>query len=68
MSSVTQLEEARKKVLKDQAEQAGVSTGLIKRVRAFTGATFAQTMILRQMQEGYIALGDLSTFARHRLI
>jgi hypothetical protein len=51
--------------MKDQAYQAGVSTGLIKRVREFTGATFAQTIILGQLQEGEIALSDLATFARH---
>jgi hypothetical protein len=50
--------------LQDQANRAGVSTGLIKRVREFTGATFAQTMILGQMQEGEIAMSDLASFAR----
>jgi hypothetical protein len=65
MSSVTQLGEAIKHVLKDQAERAGVSTGLIKRVRDFTGSTFAQTIIMGQMQEGHISMSDLAVFAKH---
>ena len=46
MNSVTQLGKAIKSVLQDYANQAGVATGFIQRVREFTGATFAQTMIL----------------------
>ncbi len=46
MNSVTQLGEAIKSVLQDYANQAGVSTGFIQRVREFTGATFAQTVVL----------------------
>jgi hypothetical protein len=64
VNSVTQLEKAIKSVLQVHANQAGVSTGLIKRVREFTGATFAQTMILGQMQEGEIAMSDLASFAK----
>ena len=63
-NSVTQLGKAIQSVLQVHANQAGVSTGLIKRVREFTGATFAQTMILGQMQEGEIAMSDLASFAR----
>jgi hypothetical protein len=47
-SSVAQLAKAIKKVLQDFADQAGVATGFIKRVREFKGSTFAQTMILGQ--------------------
>ena len=64
VNSVTQLVKAIKSVLQVHANQAGVSTGLIKRVREFTGATFAQTMILGQMQEGEIAMSDLASFAK----
>ena len=64
MTSVTQLGKAIKSVLQDHAKQAGIATEFIKRVREFTGATFAQTMILGQMQEGEIAMSDLATFAR----
>lgn len=64
VNSVTQLGKAIKSVLQVHADRAGVSTGLIKRVRAFTGATFAQTVVLGQMQEGEIALSDLASFAR----
>ena len=64
VNSVTQLGKAIQSVLQVHANQAGVSTGLIKRVREFTGATFAQTMILGQMQEGEIAMSDLASFAR----
>src|SRR5437660_11322303 len=63
-TSVSQLAEAIKSVLHNHADQAGVATGFIQRVREFTGATFAQTMILGQMQEGEIAMSDLATFAR----
>ena len=63
-TSVPQLGEAIKRVLQDRANQLGVSTGFIQRVREFTGATFAQTMILGQMQEGEIAMSDLASFAR----
>ncbi len=65
MNSVTHLGKAIKSVLQDYANQAGVSTGFIQRVREFTGATFAQTVVLGQMQEGEIAMSDLSTFARN---
>ena len=64
MNSVTQLVKAIKSVLQDHANRSGVSTGLIKRVREFTGATFAQTVVLGQMQEGEIAMSDLASFAR----
>jgi len=63
-NSVTQLGKAIQNVLQVHANRAGVSTGLIKRVREFTGATFAQTMILGQMREGEIAMSDLASFAR----
>src|SRR5947207_15364924 len=45
-NSATQLGKAIQSILQVHANRAGVSTGLIKRVREFTGATFAQTMIL----------------------
>ena len=64
MNSVTQLGKAIQSVLQDHANQAGVSTEIIKRVRELTGATLAQTMILGQMQEGQIALSDLAAFGR----
>jgi Transposase DDE domain len=64
VNSVTQLAKAIQSVLQVHANRAGVSTGLIKRVREFTGATFAQTIILGQMQEGEIAMSDLASFAR----
>src|SRR5215469_18456448 len=64
MNSVTHLGKAIQSVLQGHANRAGVSTGVIKRVREFTGAKFAQTMILGQMQEGQIALSDLASFAR----
>lgn len=63
-SSVSQLAEAIKSVLQDHAGRAGRATGFIERVRAFTGETFAQTMILGQTQEGEIAMSDLASFAR----
>jgi len=64
MSSIAQVGEVIKKVLQETADQAGKTTGFIKRVRAFTGATFAQTMILGQMQLGEVSLSDLAQFAR----
>jgi hypothetical protein len=64
VNSVTHLGKAIKSVLQDHANRAGVSTGLIKRVREFTGATFAQTIVLGQMQEGQIGMNDLSIFGR----
>ena len=64
MNSVTQLGKAIKSVLQDYANQAGVATGFIQRVREFTGATFAQTMILGHMQVGEIAMSDLASFAK----
>jgi len=63
-TSVPQLAEAIKSVLQSHANRAGVATGFIQRVREFTGATFAQTMILGQIQEGEIAMSDLASFAR----
>jgi hypothetical protein len=65
VNSVAQLEKALQSVLQIHANQAGVSTGFIKRVREFTGATFAQTVILGQMQEGEISMSSLSMFARN---
>jgi hypothetical protein len=64
MTSVSQLGEIIKSVLQEKAEQAGKTTGFIKRVRAFTGASFAQTMILGQMQLGEVSLSDLAQFAQ----
>jgi hypothetical protein len=63
-NSVTQLAKAIKTVLQSHADQAGKVTGLIKRVREFTGSTFAQTIVLGQMQEGEIAMSDLASFGR----
>ena len=65
MTSIPQLGEITKKVLQETADQAGKTTGFIKRVREFTGASFAQTMILGQMQLGEVSLSDLTQFARH---
>ncbi len=65
MTSVPQLGEIIKRVLQEEADKAGETTGFIKRVRAFTGATFAQTMILGQMQLGEVSLSDLAQFARY---
>jgi Transposase DDE domain len=65
MTSVPQLGEIIKRVLQEEANQAGKTTGFIKRVRAFTGASFAQTMILGQMQLGEVSLSDLAQFARY---
>lgn len=65
MSSVTQLGEALKQVLNDQAKRSGASTGLIKRERELTGSTFAQTIILGQLQEGQRTMNDLAVFAKH---
>lgn len=65
MTSVPQLGEIIKKVLQETADQAGKTTGFIKRVREFTGASFAQTMILGQMQLGEVSLSDLAQFAKH---
>jgi hypothetical protein len=52
VNSVTQLGKALQSVLQIHANRAGVSTGLIKRVREFTGATFAQTVILGHRPRG----------------
>lgn len=65
MSSVAQIEEILQMVLKDAANQLGKSTGFIKRVREFSGSTFAQMMILGQMQPENVALSDLAHFATH---
>lgn len=64
MNSITHLGKAIQSVLQDYANQAGIATGFIQRVREFTGATFAQTVVLGQMQEGEIAMSDLASFAR----
>jgi hypothetical protein len=68
MTSVPQLGEIIKRVLQQEADRAGKTTGFIKRVREFTGATFAQTMILGQMQLGEVSLSDLAQFARYRSV
>lgn len=65
MSSIPQVGEIIKQVLQEKANQAGKTTGFIKRVREFTGASFAQTMVLGQMQLGEVSLSDLAQFARH---
>src|SRR6266571_4692325 len=64
-TSVPQLAEAIQRVLQSHADQIGKETGFIKRVREFTGSTFAQTVILGQMQEGEIAMSDLAMFGRN---
>lgn len=65
MTSVPRLGEIIKRVLQEVADKAEKTTGLIKRVREFTGASFAQTMILGQMQLGEVSLSDLAHFAKH---
>jgi Transposase DDE domain len=65
MSSIPQVGEIIKQVLQKKANQAGETTGFIKRVREFTGASFAQTMVLGQMQLGEVSLSDLAQFTRH---
>ena len=62
MTSIPQLGEIIKRVLQEEADKAGKTTGFIKRVREFSGATFAQTMILGQMQLGEVSLSDLAQF------
>src|SRR5258708_33484398 len=65
VSSVSQIEEILQSVLKEGADQLGKSTGFIKRVREFRGSSFAQMMILGQMQPENVALSDLAHFATH---
>jgi hypothetical protein len=65
MTSVPQLGEIIKRVLQEWADQAGKRTGFIQRVREFSGATFAQTMVLGQMQLGEVSQSGLAHFARH---
>ena len=65
MTSVPQLGEMIKRVLQEEADKAGKTTGFIQRVREFSGATFAQTMILGQMQVGEVSLSGLAHEASH---
>jgi hypothetical protein len=65
MESVTQIKEFLQHVLQAGAREDGKATGFIQRVREFDGASFAQMMILGQMQEREAALSDLAHFVRH---
>lgn len=65
MNSVTQIEELLPRVLQEGADEDGRSSGFIKRVREFRGSTFAQTLILGQMQEKEASLSELAHFAQY---
>lgn len=65
MESVTQIKAFLQNVLQVGAREDGKATGFIQRVREFDGASFAQMMILGQMQEQDVSLSGLAHFARH---
>ena len=65
MESVTQIETFLQEVLQTGADADGKSTGFIKRTREFQGSSFAQMMILGQLQRADAALSDLAHFVTY---
>ena len=57
--SVTQLAASMQKVLSEDAEQLGRSTGFIQRQRKLSGSVFAQTLVLGWLAKPDASLSDL---------
>ena len=65
MESVTQIETFLQEILQKGADADGEATGFIKRKREFQGSSFAQMMILGQLQTADAALSDLAHFVKY---
>ncbi len=63
MVTITQIAAAMQKVLGETANQLGRTTQFIKRERKFSGATFAQTLVLGWLANGNASLGEMNQAA-----
>src|SRR3990172_8048502 len=63
MVTIARVAEAMQKVLGKTADQLGQETQFIKRERKFTGATFAQTLVLGWLANGQASLDEMNQAA-----
>jgi Transposase DDE domain len=68
MSSVSHIVQTLEEVLNERANSLAKETGFIQRVRTFTGADFAQTMIFGWLQEPDVTLDGLTQILRRRKV
>jgi hypothetical protein len=66
MTSVSQVSETLRQILEEEANTLAKETGFMQRVRAFSGADFAQTLILGWLAEPAISLDGLTQVAGRR--
>lgn len=63
MISVTQTAKGLQQVFTEVADRLGHELGFIKRIRAFTGASFIQTLVFGWLANGEATLGELNQAA-----
>ncbi len=68
MSSVSQIVQTLEEVLNERADILAKETGFIQRVRAFTGADFAQALIFGWLQEPEVTLEGLTQILQRRAV
>jgi hypothetical protein len=68
MSSVSQIAQSLQETLEEQADLLAKETGFIQRVRTFSGADFAQTLIFGWLQEPEVTLEGLSQIMQRRQV
>jgi hypothetical protein len=68
MSSVSQIAQSLQEVLEERADILAKETGFIQRVRTFSGADFAQTLIFGWLQEPQVTLEGLSQIMQRRQV
>src|SRR5258708_40329420 len=66
MTSIAQITEMLEQILEVEAEQLAKEVGFIQRERAFSGADFAQTLILGWLQQPEATLDGLTQILQRR--
>ncbi len=66
MTSIAQITEMLEQILEVEAEQLAKEVGFIQRERAFSGADFAQTLILGWLQQPEVTLDGLTQILQRR--
>src|SRR5260370_11456545 len=66
MRSVTQLAEALREILEEEANELAKETGFVQRERIINGADFAQTLIFGWLEEPEITLDGMTQIAQRR--
>src|SRR6266516_1938734 len=66
MCSLSHIAQTLQKLLNERVETLAKETGFIPRVRAFTGADFAQTLIFGWLQEPEVTIDGLTQILQRR--